>query len=160
MFGFQWGIFGNTSVGGFCNIETFPRQRGALTRSVASLRGKLRILLVEDDPAVAEMFRSQLAADGFEVRVAGDGQVALSLVRQQLPDLVLLDMQMPRLDGISTLKRLRAQVKTRGLPVVVLSNSPASTRMEEAYALGIRAWLVNSTTSPAQLSGIVRAMLS
>lgn len=98
MFGFQWGIFGNTSVGGFCNIETFPRQLGALTRSVASLRGKLRILLVEDDPAVAEMFRSQLAADGFEVRVAGDGQVALSLVRQQLPDLVLLDMQMPRLD--------------------------------------------------------------
>ena len=109
---------------------------------------------------MAEMFRSQLAADGFEVRVAGDGQVALGLVGQQLPDLVLLDMQMPRLDGISTLKRLRAEVGTEGLPVVVLSNTPASTRMEEAYALGIRAWLVKSSTSPAQLSGIVRAMLS
>lgn len=120
----------------------------------------MHILLVEDDPTVAEMFRTQLAADGFEVTVARDGQVALDRVRHQLPDLVLLDMQMPRLDGIGALKGIRADARTKDLAVVVLSNTPASTRMEDAYRLGIRAWLVKSATTPAQLSGIVQAILS
>jgi CheY-like chemotaxis protein len=120
----------------------------------------MQILLVEDDPDVAEMYRVQLVADGFGVRVAQDGEVALELLGHELPDLVLLDMQMPRLDGIGTLKAIRADAKTKDLAVVVLSNSPASTRMEEAYELGIRAWLIKSATTPAQLSGIVRAILS
>jgi DNA-binding response OmpR family regulator len=120
----------------------------------------MQILIVEDDPSVAEMFRLRLAADGFGVRVAGDGEVALELIGHELPDLVLLDMQMPRLDGIGTLKRLRADARAKDLAVVVLSNTPASTRMEEAYELGIRAWLIKSATTPGQLSGIVRAILS
>jgi CheY-like chemotaxis protein len=106
------------------------------------------------------MFSAQLAADGFDVEVAPDGEVALEACRRELPDLILLDMQMPRLDGIGTLKRLRADAETQAVPVVVLSNSPASTRMEEAYDLGIRAWIVKSTTTPRQLSGIVHALLS
>ena len=120
----------------------------------------MQVLLAEDDLATAEMYRMQLTADGFQVALARDGEKTLELARELVPDLVVLDMEMPRLDGIGTLKAIRADARTKNLPVVVLSNSPASTRMEDAYELGIRAWLVKSATTPIQLSGILRVMLA
>jgi len=119
----------------------------------------MQILLVEDDAAIAEMYRTQLAADGFDVSVAPDGKQALELIRESPPELVLLDMELPHLDGIGVLHHLRGDPMSKDVPVVVVSNTPGSTRMEEAYTLGIRAWLVKSATTPSQLSGIVEVML-
>jgi two-component system chemotaxis response regulator CheY len=119
----------------------------------------MQVLLVEDDAAIAEMYRAQLTADGFDVTIAEDGERALELVRGSLPELVLLDMELPRLDGIGVLQDLSGNPVSRDVPVVVVSNTPGATRMEEAYTLGIRAWLVKSATTPTQLSGIVEVML-
>ena len=79
------------------------------------------ILVVEDNPDAREMVSFILAAEGFSVITAEDGQEALDLVKYRPPDLVITDIQMPNLDGIEMIKRLRQQFKSHNVPIVVMS---------------------------------------
>lgn len=124
------------------------------------VRRQTRILMAEDDPTIREMYQIKLEQDGWDIRMAPDGEAAVGLAQVAPPDLVLLDMQMPKLDGIGVLKRLREHRSTRDVPVVVLSNTPATTRMEDAYRLGIVAWLVKSAMTPKGVSDFVRGLLA
>ena len=116
--------------------------------------------MAEDDPTIREMYQIKLEQDGWDLRMAENGEVAVRLALATPPDLILLDMQMPKLDGIDVLKRLREHDRTRKVPVIVLSNTPATTRMEDAYQLGIVAWLVKSAMTPARVSEFMRTVLS
>ena len=79
------------------------------------------ILVVEDNPDAREMVSFILAAEGFSVITAEDGQAALELVKHQPPDLIITDIQMPNVDGIEMIKRLRQQFKSHNVPIVVMS---------------------------------------
>jgi len=83
------------------------------------------VLLVEDDAALAQMYRVKLERDGYTVQVAGDGEEALRLLGGDLPDLVFLDVRLPRMDGLTFLERIRAADRTKNLPVAIVSNSSA-----------------------------------
>src|SRR5256714_15463745 len=83
---------------------------------------EVRVLLVEDDAALAQMYRVKLERDGYTVQVAGDGEEALELLAEALPDLIFLDVRLPRMDGLSFLERLRSADRTRNIPVVIVSN--------------------------------------
>jgi len=80
------------------------------------------ILLVEDDPFITDIYSSQFKAAGYKVDTAGDGQVALDKIRNTRPDLVVLDIDLPKIDGSEILKLLRSDESTKHLKVVVLSN--------------------------------------
>ncbi len=82
---------------------------------------KSRILIAEDDPHIREVLHMQLELNGFEVLEACDGVEALALGERGSPDLVLLDVMMPRMDGYETLRRLRASYATRSIPVIMLT---------------------------------------
>ncbi len=79
------------------------------------------ILIVEDDGDLRAMFRWILATSGFDVREAGDGYEALVLLEQHPPDLVVLDLGLPRVDGLSVQAEIAAQVVTRDIPVVIVT---------------------------------------
>ena len=114
---------------------------------------RARILLIEDDPAIAEMYRLRLEAPGWQVEVAYDGESGLRVALDSPPDLVLLDMMLPALDGIGVLHAMRANQQTQEVPVLVISNSAGLTGKEtEARQLGIEDWLVKSKTTPGQLA--------
>src|SRR5947209_15649831 len=83
---------------------------------------EVRVLLVEDDAALAQMYRVKLERDGYTVHVAGDGEEALAWIAGQIPDLVFLDVRLPRMDGLTFLERLRADARTKNVPVVIVSN--------------------------------------
>src|SRR2546430_6069669 len=83
---------------------------------------EVRVLLVEDDAALAQMYRVKLERDGYTVRIAGDGEEALRLVGEQVPDLIFLDIRLPRMDGLTFLEQLRRSEQTRNIPVVIVSN--------------------------------------
>jgi diguanylate cyclase (GGDEF)-like protein len=83
--------------------------------------GHERILVVDDDPDIARFLKLTLTMEGFEVQSAGDGQHALDLVRVWQPDLVLVDLMMPGVDGVEVTKRLRANAMTTALPVIMLT---------------------------------------
>lgn len=119
----------------------------------------IKLLLAEDDAAMAEMYRSVLVAEGWEVHVARNGRLALEAAMAEPPSLVLLDIEMPQLNGIEVLTALRECDRTAAIPVIVISNSPGAHSMEDAYALGISAWAVKSHTSPQALVNLVRGYL-
>ncbi len=118
-----------------------------------------RILLVEDDRFLRRACEASLRQRGFSVTVAADGEEALDKVRQAPPDLILLDLLMPKMTGIEVLRTLRAQEPTRGIPVLILSNSSREQDSEEIRTLGISDYLVKANLSLQELGDRVTRFL-
>ena len=117
------------------------------------------LLMIEDDRAIAEMYRHQLALDGFNVALAFDGEEGLTLASQVEPDLVLLDVRLPGIQGFGVLERLRSDPRLSAIPVVLLSNYGDPRMVERGLQLGARDYLIKSRTTPMELSLKVRALL-
>ena len=121
---------------------------------------EVRVLFVEDDPSVSQMYKLKLELDGYSVTVAEDGETALSLAPDMQPDIVFLDIRLPKLDGLTVLERLRQDSRTRSIPVVILSNYSERELVERGLKLGALEYLVKSQTTPARLAGGVEGWLS
>jgi two-component system phosphate regulon response regulator PhoB len=119
----------------------------------------VRVLFVEDDPAVAQMYKLKLELDGYHVEVAPDGEVALSMARSEPPDIIFLDIRLPKLGGLEVLEALRADPKTQALPVVILSSHSEKELVERGARLGALDHLIKSKTTPARLAGGVEGWL-
>lgn len=117
------------------------------------------ILLIEDDVAIANMYRFQLASDGFRVIQAFDGVRGLSAVFEARPDLVLLDLRLPGMEGFTVLERIRSEPALAATRVLILSNFGEPAMLERGLALGALDYLVKSRTTPVQLSMKVRGLL-
>ena len=113
---------------------------------------EVRVLLVEDDVSVAQMYRLKLELDGYEVDVAADGLTALEKARRQLPDIIFLDIRLPKLDGLSVLEALRQDASTARIPVVILSNWNEKELVERGISLGALDHLIKSQTTPTRLA--------
>jgi len=113
----------------------------------------VHILYVEDDDAIAEMYTLLLGIAGHRVSVVGDGEAGLNAAFDLDPDLVLLDMQLPRLDGLSVLEQLRRRLY-RGA-VWVLSNYTDRAMQAQAEKDGAARWLIKSRTTPGALRALV-----
>jgi CheY-like chemotaxis protein len=112
----------------------------------------VRVLFVEDDALVAQMYRLKLELDGYSVEIAGDGMAALEKARSMQPDIIFLDIRLPKLDGLSVLERLRADPVTEHTPVVILSNWNEKELVERGINLGALDHMIKSQTTPARLS--------
>jgi DNA-binding response OmpR family regulator len=115
-------------------------------------RERMRVLFVEDDPSVAQMYKLKLELDGYEVEVASDGEKALEIARKDTPDMIFLDIRLPKLDGFGVLEALRKDPKTAKLPVVILSNHSEKQLVERGLQLGALDYLIKTQTTPARLS--------
>jgi two-component system, OmpR family, alkaline phosphatase synthesis response regulator PhoP len=137
---------------------TFPPRQPAVTLLLARQRRKRPlILLVEDDRMIADMYSYQLERDGYQVEVATDGKRGLEAIRSRHPDLVLLDLRLPVMEGFEVLESLATDA-TRP-PVVILSNYGDSRMVSRGLALGARDYLVKSATTPTDLAEKVKAIL-
>jgi len=119
----------------------------------------VRVLFVEDDVSVAQMYRLKLELDGYTVEVAGDGLVALEKAKTMHPDIIFLDIRLPKLDGLGVLERLRADPSTAPIPVVILSNWNEKELVERGVKLGALDHLIKSQTTPARLSQRLKGWL-
>ncbi|HEY8814285.1 MAG TPA: response regulator [Candidatus Dormibacteraeota bacterium] len=111
--------------------------------------------MVDDDSVIAMMYRLGLERSGYKVVVARDGQTALELASSAKPDLILLDVRMPVIDGIEVLRRLAAKGVTERIPVVMLSNYSEATMVAKAMSLGARQYLVKMESTPLEVAAIV-----
>jgi CheY-like chemotaxis protein len=118
-----------------------------------------RVLMVEDHPDIADLYQLKLQLEGYRVAVASDGEAALSMARSLMPDLILLDIHMPLLDGLQVLAALRDDETTDGVPVVVCSEDDSPQLMKEARRLGAVAYLVKANLLPSRLSQTVGDVL-
>jgi DNA-binding response OmpR family regulator len=117
------------------------------------------ILLVEDDRVLRKAVEAALIRSEYRVRVAADGEEALREVRAARPDLILLDLLMPKVNGIEVLRAVRAAEATRDVPVLILSNSSRERDMAQVRALGVVGYFVKADLSLDELTRKVAAAL-
>ncbi|MEU4980855.1 response regulator [Streptomyces sp. NPDC021969] len=120
-------------------------------------RASGRILVVDDNKVIRQLIRVNLELEGFEVVTAGDGAECLEVVHQVRPDAVTLDVVMPRLDGLRTAARLRADPRTRDLPIAIVS-ACTQYEVDAGFAAGADAFL-SKPFEPAELVGLVRQLV-
>ena len=118
-----------------------------------------RVLLVEDDRFLRRACEVSLRQRGFTVVTAADGEEALRLARTEAPDLVLLDLLLPKLPGLEVLQTLKAEDATRAIPVLVLSNSSREEDVQRVLKLGAVGYLVKANLSLQELGERVTQLL-
>jgi len=118
-----------------------------------------KILFVEDDPVVLTLYRNRLQREGFEVLFAEDGEVALNVLSQTRPDLVVLDLMLPKVNGVDVLKHIRADDRLKSTPVLILSNAYMTELAQKAMQSGANKGMLKTECTPAKLVEAVRDML-
>jgi CheY-like chemotaxis protein len=113
------------------------------------------VLLIEDDQAVADMYKVKLETDGYKVRISSDGEDGLEVALSDPPDLIFLDIKLPRMDGFTVLEKLRTYEQTRYIPVVILSAYGEPELQERGLRLGALEYVIKSQTTPAMISARV-----
>ena len=106
-----------------------------------------KILFIEDESALQETFKNLLGKEGYEVISAFDGQSGLKLAREEKPDLILLDLILPKLHGLDVLKELKKDYQTKEIPTIVLTNLENPEHIEQALELGATTYLVKAQYS-------------
>lgn len=117
------------------------------------------ILLIEDDDIVAELLKKQLIRAGYFVDIANNGKLGLSMIQKNKPDLVLLDMLLPGIDGFSILEELNKFGILPDLPVIIISNSGQQVEIERALKMGVRDYLVKVNFNPGEVLEKVKQIL-
>jgi CheY-like chemotaxis protein len=118
-----------------------------------------KILMVEDDPVIVQAYRTALERRGFEVQVAEDGLVAMKNILQWPPDLVLLDIMMPKVDGTYVLKFIRSRPELKHAKVIVLSNASLADAGSGALAQNPDAVFLKSQCTPTLVAEKINELL-
>jgi CheY-like chemotaxis protein len=121
---------------------------------------EVRVLLIEDDPFLRKACEASLKKRGFSVFTAVDGEEGLQQARTEIPDIILLDMMMPKLSGLDTLKALKNDNATASIPVVILSNSSNEVNIQSAKTFGATGYLVKASISLRELGDKVLSFLN
>lgn len=119
-----------------------------------------KIAIIEDDGVIRQMYRMKFESEGFEVEVAENGRDGVALVQHMKPDIILLDMHMPEMDGVTALTKIRAEKWGKDIPVIVLTNLGEEESPKNLRALGINGYIVKADFTPRQVVVRVKDALS
>jgi len=118
------------------------------------------ILLVDDDMTLREMYTERLKAEGYGVMTARDGEEALQIATDNHPNVILLDIMMPKINGLDVLKKLKEQSETKDIPVIVLTALIQDQERKESMARGANDYIVKSETMPGEVIDKVHALIN
>lgn len=110
-----------------------------------------KVLIVEDDEMISSMYKTKLEQLGYLVVLAANGVDGLELAKAENPDLILLDIIMPQLDGFSVLQQLKGDENMRNIPVIMLTNLGTDEDKEKGRIFGADGYLVKSNLTPTQV---------
>lgn len=111
-----------------------------------------KIMIVEDDELIRNMYKTKLEADGYTVVVVDNGGDAIPTAKAEKPDLVLLDVILPQLDGFTVLEELKSMTETKDTPVIMLTNLGTEEDIEKGNKMGAVDYIVKANFTPAQVS--------
>jgi len=117
------------------------------------------IYFIEDDPVVVKVYGAKFQREGFRVEVAEDGLAALKNLLKIKPDIVLLDLMMPKFNGVDVLKYIRSTPELQKTPVIILSNAHMTALAQEAAAFGAEKALLKSSCTPSILLEAINNLL-
>ncbi|MEA3293157.1 MAG: response regulator [Patescibacteria group bacterium] len=107
-----------------------------------------KILIIEDEDLLLNILEKKLSNKGYKVSVAVDGEEGLEKIRKVLPDLILLDILMPKKDGFEVLDEMRRDETIKDIPVIIISNSGQYVEIERIKKMGVKDWLVKTDFNP------------
>jgi CheY-like chemotaxis protein len=119
-----------------------------------------KILIVEDDPLMSRMYHKIFTFEKYEVEMAADGQEGIDKARAVKPTLILLDVMMPKMNGLEALEKLKADPATKAIPVVMLTNLAGQQDAETALSKGAVKYIVKSEYEPKQVTDMVKEILA
>jgi len=121
---------------------------------------KVKIAIIEDDMAIVQMYRMKFEHEGYEVATAPDGSSGLELISSFKPDVVLLDLMMPNMNGLDMLKQLRSQANGRDAKVVVLTNMGDTETATRVYKMAADDYIVKAEMTPKQVTERIQTLLA
>lgn len=118
-----------------------------------------KILIVEDDQFLRELMSRKLGAQGYQVLEASDGEEGVKMAKSEKPDLVLLDLILPGIDGFEALSRIRQAAETAQTPVIILSNLGQREDIEKGMKLGATDYLIKAHFTPGEIVAKITAII-
>ena len=118
-----------------------------------------KFAIIEDDTTISQMYRMKFEADGFEVQLANNGRRGVALVETFLPDMILMDLQMPEMGGAEALAEIRKKSWGKSIPVIILTNLGEEEAPKDIRSLGIESYIVKAELTPRQVVDRVREAL-
>ncbi len=115
-----------------------------------------KILIIEDNQIVANVYRNKLAVENYQTEVALDGETGLKTMRTFQPDIILLDLMLPKMSGVDVIKQIRAEADFAKLPIIVFSNTYLTNLIQEAWKAGANKCLSKASCSPQEVLDMVR----
>ena len=112
---------------------------------------KLKILLIEDDTFLAELYATKFKLEGFEVWLAADGEKGLELAGKKNPDVLLLDLMLPKMNGFVVLENLKKETATKDIPVLLLTNLSQKGDVERGLSMGAKDYLIKAHFMPSEV---------
>jgi len=120
---------------------------------------KKKVLIVEDDSFVAEVYSTKLLEMGHGVQIAQNGEEGLALVEKEKPDLILLDILMPVMGGIEMLEALKKKAEWKNIPVILLTNVGEKESIQKVRNLGVQDYIIKSHFTPAEVIEKIETIL-
>ncbi len=118
-----------------------------------------KIVIIEDDEAINQMYRIKFEADGFDVRMAADGAQGVATVQEFHPDIILMDLQMPTMDGAEALAEIRSLPEHRDTPVLILTNLGEEEAPASLSQLGVADYIVKANYTPKEVVAKVKEFI-
>ena len=118
-----------------------------------------KILLVEDEEIMIDLLQKKLTKEGYETSVARDGQEGLEMMKEVKPDLILLDIIMPKMGGFEVMEEMAKIKELKKIPVIVISNSGQPVELDRAQKLGAKDWLIKTEFDPQEVIEKVKKQL-
>ncbi len=118
-----------------------------------------KILIVDDEEILRKIYSDRLSFEGFSVETAGDGEEALGKIRTAAPNIVLLDILMPKLNGLQVLEQLNSDPNLKKIPIIVLSNVANDENIKKALSLGAKDYLLKTNFSPNEIINKIKNLL-
>ncbi len=118
-----------------------------------------KILIIEDNQIVATVYRKRFEAEGYQAEIALDGETGLQMLRTFQPDLLVLDLMLPKMSGVEVIKQIRGEAEFARLPIIVFSNTYLSNLIQEAWKAGANKCLSKTGSSPQEVVAIVRGAI-
>ncbi len=118
-----------------------------------------KILIVEDEEVLLKLLEQKLIKEGYQVKIARNGEEGLAELKDEKPDLILLDIMMPKMGGFEMMERINQDQSLRGIPVVIISNSGQPVELSRAKELGVKDWLIKTDFDPQEVIDKVKKQI-
>ncbi len=118
-----------------------------------------KILIIEDEEVLLGLLQERLVQEGYQVDIAKDGQEGLEKIRKFKPDLILLDIIMPKMGGFEVMEEVNKDEELKIIPIIIVSNSGQPVELERAKKLGVKDWLIKTDFDPQEVIDKVKKQL-